>query len=523
MPTRQSLSIASVALMDRDIDMNAPLPKLSTETRALDANHEREQLRQIMAGLSDGIMVYERDGTLAWVNAKALAMHGDAETRQLGETVAAYAERYELRYRNGHRLAAAEYPANRAIAGETLENVVVEVGLRGESPYWAHKVNSILLTTQTGEPDRIVLVLDDFAEAMDAEQRFERMFSANPAPAVICRLSDLRFVKVNTGFLEMTGHRREDVIGRSIYDIDVLERAERREMAIRHLEAAKQIPQMEAELNVAGGGTKLVIVAGHPIEIGKQSCMLFSFADLEHRRRSETALRQSEERFAQAFRLSPVPMLISTLKERRIIDTNEAFTREFGHSATEAIGRSKVDLKIWADVEARVAVERQLHETGRIETTEVRLHNKKGDVLQCLLSSEGVTILDERCVLTVIQNVSAQRRSEVQLQAAVEAVMQDTAWLGQKIVAKINSYSDTGPPREDVEALSRREREVLAMITQGAADKAIARELKLSVNTVKNHVRRIYRKTNCRKRAEAVVWGRQRGILNHVAERNSPS
>ena len=66
-----------------------------------------------------------------------------------------------------------------------------------------------------------------------------------------------------------------------------------------------------------------------------------------------------------------------------------------------------------------------------------------------------------------------------------------------------------------------RQSEALALITQGASDKAIAATLKLSVYTVKNHVRRIYQKTSCRKRAEAVVWGRQRGILNYVFERSS--
>lgn len=40
--------------------------------------------------------------------------------------------------------------------------------------------------------------------------------------AVVRRVSDLRYVKVNQGFLEMTGYPREDVIGRSIYEVDVL-------------------------------------------------------------------------------------------------------------------------------------------------------------------------------------------------------------------------------------------------------------------------------------------------------------
>ena len=481
---------------------------------------DRTQLQRIIAELSDGIMIYEMDGALSWANRKALAMHGDVALDALGDRTSAYAERYEMRYRNGHVLAPDDYPASRALRGEVLKGLVVEVGRRGEPACWVHRIDSLQLVDGDGKPDFLVLILDDMTEEFEADERFERMFAANPAPAVICRLEDFRFVKVNRGFLEMTGHHREGVIGHSIYEVDVLERAERREKAIHHLEAGTTIGQMEAELSLPGGGSKLVIVAGHPIEVGRQPCMLFTFIDLEHRRKSETALRQSEERFARAFQLSPIPLLVTTLAERRILDVNQAFFTEFGHERSGVIGRTKADLKLWADAETRAAVERQLYETGRVRTTEVRLHRNTGEAVDCLLTSEGVTILGERCVLTVIQNITAQRRSDTRLQAAVEAVLQDTSWLGQKIVARINNYAEPeGPSGEDAEGLSKRERQVLALIAQGAADKAIACTLKLSTNTVKNHVRSIYRKTGVCKRGEAVVWGRQRGILNHVFER----
>ena len=76
-----------------------------------------------------------------------------------------------------------------------------------------------------------MLILHDATEWASAEQRFEKTFNANPAPAVICRLSDYRYVKVNVGFLEMTGYARDQVIGRSVYELDVLDQAERRELA----------------------------------------------------------------------------------------------------------------------------------------------------------------------------------------------------------------------------------------------------------------------------------------------------
>ena len=482
--------------------------------------HARAQLQQIIADLSEGVIIVETDGALTWANSKALALHGVATLDQLGDRLATYIEKYELRYLNGHILAEDDYPASRALRGEVLKDVVVEVAKRDGNSRTTLKVSTLLLVDKGGKPDFVALMLDDVTEEHDAERRFEKMFAANPAPAVICRLPDLRFIKVNQGFLEMTGYKREAVIGHSVYEVDVLERAERRARAIEHLEQGKTITQMEAEIRLPCGSSKFVIVAGQPIEVGGGPCMLFTFIDLEHRRKAEVALRQSEERFARAFQLSPVPMVISTLAERRILDANQAFTREFGHEHANTIGRSKADLKLWADAEASSSLEKQLRETGRMLSAEVRLVKLNGEHVECLMSSEGVTILGERCVLTVIQNISAQRRSHEQLRVAVEAVMQDTSWLGQKIAARINSYVGTNDrlPQPD-EELSCRERQVLAMVSQGAPDKSIACEMKLSVNTVKNHIRSIYKKLNIHKRTEAAVWARQRGIVNHVDER----
>ncbi len=86
------------------------------------------------------------------------------------------------------------------------------------------------------------------------------------------------------------------MIGRSAYEVDVLENAANRDSAIASLREGNTIPQTEATLGLPGGGSKFVIVAGQPIELGEENCMLFTFMDLEPRKKAEEALRQSEER-----------------------------------------------------------------------------------------------------------------------------------------------------------------------------------------------------------------------------------
>ena len=64
---------------------------------------DHRQLRQLIAGVTDGVILIEPDQTIAWANAAALAMHGVGEVEELGATVAEYRSRFELRYRNRHR------------------------------------------------------------------------------------------------------------------------------------------------------------------------------------------------------------------------------------------------------------------------------------------------------------------------------------------------------------------------------------------------------------------------------------
>ena len=101
------------------------------------------------------------------------------------------------------------------------------------------------------------------------------------------------------------------------------------------------------------GGKKLVILAGQPIELADEPCMLFTFADLEPRRQAEGALRASEDHFATVFRMAPVAMVVTTGENHRIIEVNEAFRRLAGRRSEEILGHVADDLQLWNDAQQR--------------------------------------------------------------------------------------------------------------------------------------------------------------------------
>lgn len=477
-----------------------------------DATVDQAQLRQIVAGMSEGVILICPDQTITYANPAALAMHGVAALDDLGETVSEYRRNFVVHYRNHHEIGPVQHPLDRVLAGERFHDAVVEVRqARDPEHVWMHRIRNIVTTDEKGRPSVLALILQDVSDRYEAEARFEAMFRANPAPAIVCRLADLRYVKVNRGFLDLTGYERDDVLGRSFSQIDLLTGAEHRAQAIEHLHAGKTISQMEACLRVPKDADKYVIVAGHPIVMpGGTPCMLFTFADLEDRRKAEAELRASEERFAKAFSLNPIPTVLLSADEHVPSSANEAFAHLFGTPENRAEAAA-----LWSDESERERFRCELERHGQVRGFEARLRAQDGGECACSLTAVRVTIDSAPYILCAVQDIAERKRNEQELAKAIEAVMGDASWFSRGVIEKLATLrnpSDGETASIAVEALTARERDMLTRICAGASDATIAADLGLSPNTIRNHVTRLYRKLGVNRRSAVVVWARERGI-----------
>jgi len=98
-------------------------------------------------------------------------------------------------------------------------------------------------------------------------------------------------------------------------------------------------------------------------------------------------------------------------------------------------------------------------------------------------------------------------------------------WLGLKLtrkkevlVEKEVTIPGTVPFAVDEQRLkdlgiTRRELEILELIAQGMSNREIADKLFVSENTVKTHASRVFSKLNVRRRTQAVLVAKQRGLI----------
>ena len=111
------------------------------------------------------------------------------------------------------------------------------------------------------------------------------------------------------------------------------------------------------------------------------------------------------------------------------------------------------------------------------------------------------------------------------LAAAIRMVGQGDALLAPSITRRLIeefAAARTPPhPQAALDQLSTREREVLALVAQGLANREIAAQLFVGETTVKTHVTRILTKLGLRDRVQVVVFAYETGLITPGHARSS--
>ncbi|MBV9231298.1 MAG: response regulator transcription factor [Chloroflexi bacterium] len=110
--------------------------------------------------------------------------------------------------------------------------------------------------------------------------------------------------------------------------------------------------------------------------------------------------------------------------------------------------------------------------------------------------------------------------SQRDLMNAVRTVLRGESMLNKEIVVQLLRHMENDPSQEEElppGRLSKREREVLQLLTRGETNREIAQHLFLSVSTVKIHVEHILAKLGVSDRTQAAVRAIERGLLHQVA------
>ena len=94
-----------------------------------------------------------------------------------------------------------------------------------------------------------------------------------------------------------------------------------------------------------------------------------------------------------------------------------------------------------------------------------------------------------------------------ELKEAIDVVISGNTYIHPSLLPALNeSMEDYALDKEKIECLTKRELDVLRLISEGCSNKKISDELTISERTVKNHISHIFRKIDVEDRTQAAVF-----------------
>ena len=228
-------------------------------------------------------------------------------------------------------------------------------------------------------------------------------------------------IYVSPRWKAMLGYTDDDLIGfddwRSIIHPDDMEQA----MSKIQSQDTDPFYQMELRLRHKDGSYRWVLARGIALRDanGNPYRVAGSHTDITERKKADEAIRQSEKRFSQVFHASPIPITITTLGDGRYIEVNNAWLKLFGYARDEVIGKSSLQLNIWANPQQRAGMIQQLASSGTLREFEHHAQTKTGEARDVLVSAEVIELNNERYNLSFVYDITELKETQQNLERRV--------------------------------------------------------------------------------------------------------
>lgn len=162
------------------------------------------------------------------------------------------------------------------------------------------------------------------AESRESRDNLELIFNASPYAALITRLSDGAFVRINDAFCSMFGFAREEVLGKICDDMQIMNSAEDREQFSECLLLQHRCDNEELTFRRKNGSTLVGAISAKIIEQHGEGHILAVIRDITERKRSEE-LREEIERIVHHDLRTPASSAISVA---RFFSENQCLSAE---------------------------------------------------------------------------------------------------------------------------------------------------------------------------------------------------
>lgn len=261
-----------------------------------DLRQKEERLRDIINHTQAGYFFIDRTGCFQRVNQAWLQMHGySSEAEVLGSHFSITQVDNDVE--------ASQRIVEALFAGQTIPLGEFSRRFRdGSIGYHTFSVHPVLQAGEVIGLEGFVIDITDRKsveeELEKSEEKFFKVFQANPGSIAIATMEEGSYVEVNNVFLKQTGFKRGEVIGRTSKELNVWVNEKDRQRFNKEFSKNHYLRDFPVQYRMRSGEIRDFLVNSEVIELEGKKCSLNFIFDITERKRAEEALGKKDAMLA---------------------------------------------------------------------------------------------------------------------------------------------------------------------------------------------------------------------------------
>ncbi|MDP4272217.1 MAG: PAS domain S-box protein [Bacteroidota bacterium] len=243
---------------------------------------------------------------------------------------------------------------------------------------------------------------------------FNTLFDNMPLPLVLSKLETGEIIRTNRFFCETFDLEESEVVSKTSTELGIWKDSNR-DTFMRRLIREQNVNGIELDFKNLKGEDIHTLINATLLEMNEQKLLLTMAIDITHRKRSEKALRLSEEKFRSLFEDSPGAIAILNL-DTTIAEVNDVYCRISGYSREELIGMSWTE-QIPADELDRLKEynrRRLLDPQDAPSEYELTFYNKAGERKYGIMNVSYLP--DSEIIITTFVDITQRKYEEIKLE-----------------------------------------------------------------------------------------------------------
>ncbi len=263
-----------------------------------------------------------------------------------------------------------------------------------------------------------IKITSDMGDLRETRQKFERIFDSDLLAVGISEMDSGKMLEVNQGFEKLFGFTKEEVVGKTGIEMGIWG-PEMRDLVFDILRSKRKVSNFELKLTGKGGKVIHSVCTLRTIEVSGKMRNIFIVNDITDLKLNEQKLAKSQVLFQTIFERNPTAMCITNVSNGIFVQVNDSFLKHLGYTRDEVIGKNPHALNLYG-LDQHNHLQKVFEETGSLYNEQTRIQTKSGDVLDILFSTEIIDVDGEMRALSTFNDVSAQRKLELELVVAKE-------------------------------------------------------------------------------------------------------